>query len=215
MITIAGLSYEVDSLGVELTGDFHASQLSDPFYRYMQRWHSGLVISADESDDPITIGRADVLRLRVYDIVDSGVDPWEVLDAEEGDLEMVGRVLLDGGGFRDELDDELQGWESDLLILNHVELEPAVRGIGLGPLFASLTLEPLLGGARVVACYPAPIGGEHTDASRAEIVAKLGRTWAKAGFRPLHDGVWILDPATVEYSEAWERLHRGFGLLRD
>jgi GNAT superfamily N-acetyltransferase len=213
-MNVSGVSFDYGDVGVALAGEFHASSLCDPFYRYMHRWRASLIAHPDLDEGSLILGRADVLQLRVYDIVDSGVDPWEVLDAEEGDLEMVGRVLLDSDGFREELGEEHEGWAPDLLILNHVQLEPEARGFGLGPLFAALVLEPLLAGARMVACYPAPIGGDQDDLARAAAVAKLGGTWAKAGFQPLRDGVWIIDTAATHYVECWQSLHRSFGLLR-
>jgi hypothetical protein len=105
---------------------------------------------------------------------------------------------------------------TDLLILNHVELVPEARGVDadLAPLFAALMLEPLIAGVHVVACYPAPITSGMDDRRRAAVSAKLGQVWAKAGFIPLRDGVWVIDPSARHYSECWDTLFRRWGLAR-
>lgn len=210
MFEVQGQEFDYRDLAVKVSAAFHAASLDDPFYRFMYRWHGELV--ADLESNQVPLGTADVLRLRVFDVVESGCDPWEVLDAEEGDLEMVGRVLLDADGFAPELEEAVAGFDSDLVILNHVRLTREVRGHDVGPLFAVLMLEPLIAGARVVACYPAPLEGDHDEASRSSAIDSLGRTWAKAGFRDFAEGVWILDPAAVEYQQAWEQLLAAVGL---
>src|SRR5687768_11756271 len=111
MYEVGGCRFDAGDLEVQIATDFHAVKLDDPFYRYAQRWHGSLIASPLGSGT--VLGHADAMRLRVSELETAGLDPWEVLDAEEGDLEMVGEVFLDRAGWREELEDDLVAWEPD------------------------------------------------------------------------------------------------------
>jgi hypothetical protein len=81
-----------------------------------------------------------------------------------------------------------------LLVLDRVWLHADYRGDGLGPIIAAAVIERLGRGCSLVACYPAPFEGRCEPDDRAGSVEALGRIWAKAGFQPWSDGVWMLDP---------------------
>lgn len=139
---------------------------------------------------------------------------WLQLDAMAADLEAVATSVLDPdtGDLRPEVEDVVHAAVgSQLLILNSVTVHEPWRGYGVGALLAGEAILALDGDAQCVATYPAPLDpSEGLERTRA--VIKLERAWAQIGFKPLHEGVWVLDPGTNELGDAVDRLRSILGL---
>jgi GNAT superfamily N-acetyltransferase len=204
------LARELDS--VSLTFSLEQFLVND--LPAVQNWQVSAVVhhwadEQDELDDPTeeVIARINLVKGNL-----THVSLLSQLDAVEGDLEMVGGVLLDeDGDLADEVADELAGVGSQLLILNSVVLDPRWRGHGVGAYLAGEAIAVLDSDAHCVATYPAPLDGSEGRA-RSHAVRKLGRVWSSIGFTPFRDGVWVLDPGLVTLSDALERMRLNFGI---
>jgi hypothetical protein len=90
--------------------------------------------------------------------------------------------------------------------LERLWIEPAYRGNGLGPIVAAFAILRLGRGCRLAACYPAPLETSQISEDRDHSIEALGRIWAKVGFTPWNDGVWMLDLEAADVHDALERL---------
>lgn len=92
-----------------------------------------------------------------------------------------------------------------VLIVDTLEIRPAWRGLGLGPVIFGEVVKRLSAGVRVVFIKPAPMWMRVPPASRQDwdtAVDKLGRLWAQLGFERLDDDLW----ATLGYQPHDHRL---------
>ncbi|WP_341927877.1 hypothetical protein [Nocardioides psychrotolerans] len=138
---------------------------------------------------------------------------WDELDELEGDLETVASAILNRkrGDLAEELLDRLEGAGSSVLILNSATLAAEWRGHGVGRLLAGVALLALSDGVSCFATYPAPLDGS-TGAERDRAILELGQVWARLGFQPFRDGVWVLDPALVTLDNAVTALKSDLGV---
>ena len=154
-------------------------------YRHVERWKVTIAIdSADDHDGDLTIGDAQVIILNleagrdVRDFADTGTGQWREIDVDNQPP-----AGTDGSGAA----------PSHVLVLERVWVTPEYRGNGLGPVIATAVIDRLGRGCRFAACYPAPFEGPLRPQDREHEIDALGRIWAKVGFRPWRDGVWMLD----------------------
>lgn len=100
-----------------------------------------------------------------------------------------------------------------VLIGVSARLEPKWRGFGFGRLLVALALERLMNDATIVAFQPTPLGGVDWPVERREAaVSKLTEIWASIGFEPYKDGVMVMRPALVAFSEALAKLREHYDL---
>lgn len=162
-------------------------------YRHIERWMVTVAIGdAEHHESGRKIGDAQVIILNV----EAGRDVREFADIASGEWRDVREVPLVEGlvthsGLRAEADGLSGG--SHLLVLERVWVTPEYRGNGLGPTIAAAVITRLSRGCRLAACYPAPFEGACRPEEREREIEALGRIWAKVGFRPWRDGVWMLD----------------------
>ncbi|MDX3229855.1 hypothetical protein [Streptomyces sp. ME19-01-6] len=148
------------------------------------------------------IGSMTLFRLRLDDRF--GPHPFEA--AETHGAELSGQVLgiydLGHGGYRQAFRDTMTRPDGDLLVLHHIELDPAWRGFGLGPILASEAIWTLVDGCGAVVVDPK---GE-SDTAR----------WESVGFRrrvrPLGH---LLDPGSPEALALWKERRADFGALAE
>ncbi|MDX3697563.1 hypothetical protein PV726_46735 [Streptomyces europaeiscabiei] len=118
------------------------------------------------------------------------------MNSHSQDLCRIGETVPDGasGQWHPACEDALAHPAGDLLVMDRVILEPAWRGMGLGPVLASAAIRRLPNGCAVVACEPGSAGGrEMTEDQHRQAAAKLGRVWSTIGFEPFRDGAYLLD----------------------
>lgn len=123
--------------------------------------------------------------------LDSGVDPYEALDALEADLERIGSALFQDGGIVEQMDI----LPSHAIIIDRVRLDSEYRGQRLGPR-AVATAVRLLGRGRIaVAALIAQPDGWHEMGRHTLSVArqKVRHAWQGIGFSPFDDEVLWLD----------------------
>ena len=174
-----------------------ASLVDPPAFGHIERWTvSVLVERSNHHDDRRPIGYARVIVLNL----EAGVSLADLADTATGDWTeashpMAARTADPPGGPSDE---DAQLAEASFLVLDRLWIEPDYRGHGLGPVTACSAILRLGRGCRLAACYPAPFEADQIAEDRGRSIEALGRIWAKVGFTPWNDGVWILDLHTTD-----------------
>ena len=162
-------------------------------YRHLERWTVTVAAGdADPFEDAPTIGDAQVVIVNL----EAGRDVRDFADITSG----VWRDIHEGDSHGSSLSQEFPRAEPDgnstathVLVLERVWVAPDHRGNGLGPVIAAAVIDRLGRGCRLAACFPAPFEGDPRPEEREREIEALGRIWAKVGFRPWRDGVWMLD----------------------
>jgi hypothetical protein len=181
------------------------SLVDAPTFGHIERWMvSVLVDPPNGKDDRRDIGYARLIVLNL----EAGVTLADLADVASGDwVDVISPVVIPGddavGVARDD-DPELT--ETSVLVLDRLWIEPERRGNGLGPIVAAYAMLRLGRGCRLAACYPAPFEDAQLGADRDRSIEALGRVWAKVGFTPWNNGVWMLDLHTTDLRDALERL---------
>jgi GNAT superfamily N-acetyltransferase len=181
------------------------SLVAAPVFGHIERWTvSVLVEHPNAADGKSNIGYARVIVLNL----EAGVSLADLADTATGDW---GEVVHPVDGPTDApahatRDDDSEPAGTSFLVLERLWIEPDYRGNGLGPIVASCAILRLGRGCRLAACYPAPFEASRTSEDRDRSVEALGRVWAKVGFTPWNDGVWMLDLESTDLRDALGRL---------
>jgi hypothetical protein len=180
------------------------SLVDAPPFGHIERWTVTVVVDHPAAaDDRHDVGDARLIVLNL----EAGVTLADLADTTSGDWVDISpsetRTDTATGMARD---DDTESREMSVLILEWLWIEPAYRGYGLGPIVAACAILRLGRGCRLAACYPAPFETSQASEDRDRSIEALGRIWAKVGFTPWNDGVWMLDLHTTEVHNALERL---------
>jgi hypothetical protein len=180
------------------------SLVDGPPFGHIERWTvTVLVDHPAAADDRRDIGDARLIVLNL----EAGVTLADLADTTSGDWVDIGpsetRTDTATGMARDE---DTEAAEMSVLVLERLWIEPAYRGSGLGPIVAACAILRLGRGCRLAACYPAPFETSQASEDRDRSIEALGRIWAKVGFTPWNDGVWMLDLHKTDVHNALERL---------
>ncbi|MFE9769449.1 hypothetical protein ACFYPC_33855 [Streptomyces sp. NPDC005808] len=147
--------------------------------------------SLDAVED-VVVGRMSFVRVRMF-----GPDhPFEAMDAHTGDVAGIGEVVLDvaSGEWEPAFEAALAHPVGDLLVMDRVVLEPAWRGLSLGPVLAGAAIRRLSQNCVAVVCEPGSADGRELTADQhREAAVKLGGVWERIGFELFQDGVYVLD----------------------
>jgi GNAT superfamily N-acetyltransferase len=194
------------------------ARLSDITLRYSseERWDESSIeleiwhVAADV-DDPEGIADS----LHVGDFAFIVADPyrtsdlWGLMDGYDADLAAIAEALLEpsGNDLRRDLQEDISGIGTGVLILFHAQLEERWQGHGVGAALAAKAIRRLGGGCKAAACKPAPMPrdrGALTDHEWKRGALTLARSWSRLGFKAYRDGVMILDlglQSTVDLGE--------------
>ncbi|MEZ2391757.1 hypothetical protein AB6813_19850 [bacterium RCC_150] len=189
-------------------------ELSFPGHRLVEQWHAAAYFTDEnadlaDDDDGQVVGHAHVVKCRLGES-----EVFDILDSLEADLHTVSSAVIDpvSGHLAEEIEDEIEGFGQDFLILNRVKMAKGWRGRGIGRWFAAEVINTLSPGAAFAATYPAPMDDlEGPARKRAE--SKLRNVWGDIGFRPLSADVMILDLNVVTLDEKLHGLREKFGAL--
>jgi hypothetical protein len=192
-----------------ITLEYHLAEavslVEAPSIRHVERWT--VTVRADDTaaaDGGQSIGDARLIVLNL----EPGMTPADLADETTGDW-----VDRDWTTWRAENAGAAPGAEeldaSSVVILDRLRINPEWRGNGLGPIVAACAIARLGRGCRLAACYPAPFESPQTPDGYDRSVEALSRIWAKVGFTPWNDGVWMLDLSSNAAREALERLLPG------
>ena len=181
------------------------SLVDAPPFRHIERWTvTVLVDHPAAADDRRDIGNARLIVLNL----EAGVTLADLADTASGDwVEVISPIVIPSdvavGVARD---DDPEFTETSVLVLDRLWIEPDCRGNGLGPIVAACAILRLGRGCRLAACYPAPFETSQASEDRDRSIEALGRIWAKVGFTPWNDGVWMLDLQATDVHDALKRL---------
>lgn len=163
--------------------------VGQPNQVHLERWVVSVMIGDPESPGGrVTIGDAKVLIINL----EGGRDVRDFADTASGEWREKVRTAAEAPLAATQQPEEVQG-PSHLLVLERVWVDATHRGHGLGPIIAARVIDRLGRGCHLAACYPAPFDGACRPEDREREIEALGRIWAKVGFRPWRDGVWMLD----------------------
>jgi len=136
-------------------------------------------------------------------------DMFGVMDGYDADLGHIAQMILDpqSGEIRDDLRDQMAGFESDMLVLCRAQLEDGWRGLGLGAVLAGRAIKQLGHGCLGVVLEPASILPEsrQDDETRERAAKKISKTWEKIGFAQVGDKLMMLDLAKTTLDKCLAR----------
>ncbi len=162
-------------------------------YGHLERWTVTVAAGAtDQGEDAPTIGDAHVVIVNL----EAGRDVRDFADVTSGAWRDIHERDIDGSSLSEELpaaEPDGASTATHVLVLERVWVAPDHRGNGLGPVIAAAVIDRLGRGCRLAACFPAPFEGDRRREDRKREIEALGRIWAKVGFQPWRDGVWMLD----------------------
>ncbi|MFD6726769.1 hypothetical protein, partial [Streptomyces sp. NPDC060131] len=140
------------------------------------------------------------IRLHVIDN-NRCLDPIQACDLLSEDLLTISKALYDPvlGDVRQDVWDRV-ALPGNTLVVDRVSIDPRLRGHGLGILLTGMALDYFSHGNGVIALFPGPV--ERDSTPYEEACTRLGNAWARLGFTPYRDGVWILDPALTTLDAA-------------
>jgi len=141
--------------------------------------------------------------------MDHGITTERLGDGIDGNIAEYWEYLfdLDSGYWKDEIQDEYEALESDLLIIDCVEVHPRLRGRGIGPSVIDRTIDIFGAGCGLAACRPWPLQFtpayardrkalkrlEAPSVGRDDAIHKLRAYWSRLGFWPLGEsGIYLL-----------------------
>ena len=197
---------------------------------HITRWHARLLIpgtlaeeiwpdhppldkgDADDSQSPAStlhhlysddhvVAKAQVCAVRLY----AGSNLFEVLDCDSADMTKF-ISLTDGDYLTEDLEESIEGFGSQLVILERAIVSPEWRGLHLGPLVAALALEAVGGDARLFACHPGAFEFEQGTIERDTADKRLANLWTKFGFTIPHGSLLLADPAVTDWGAMAEKL---------
>lgn len=187
-------------------------ELSFPEHRLVEQWHAGAYFT-DDHEDPDSegkgqiIGHAHVVKCRLGE-----AQVPDILDSLEADLHAVSSAVIDpvSGYPTEEVEDAVEGFGQDFLILNRVQMAKGWRGRGIGRWFAAEVIDSLSPGADFATTYPAPMNDLQGQArKRAE--SKLRRIWGDIGFQALSGDVMILNLNLATFEDRLRTMRNKFG----
>jgi len=151
-------------------------------------------------DDQEIIGKAKVYEVKMDHIIND--DEWSLFDIFDGHSNDLGNLyeeLFADDELIPAVEDELLGYDN-IVLIKSIILKPEYRGQGLGGILA-LAIAEQFGEQDIVALKPCPISPDDPDnpagvwelprltkTAQKTIAKKLGKSYMKAGFKPLFKG---------------------------
>lgn len=175
------------------------STLSDEestVYDYVTTIHGRLYTFGDD-DEKVPIGRIRAWKIHLERIEADGQDPWEVLDAEHGELEALYSAVFDrqSGHFKPAVlrAAELVLPPSHIVVIHTVEIEEAHRGRRLSMRLMDRTMDAFGSRDGMAALFPYPLGMRGMKGHRIKrSQRRLSTYWHSAGFQPIPGSDWLV-----------------------
>lgn len=168
---------------------------------FIQTIQGRIFVQYDQDDSEQMAGSINASLLQFSDALEHGVTADQIGDSISGDIAEYWELLFDPetGRWKDELQNEFEIIQIDLLIIDCIELQPRLRGHGVGMLAIERVIEVFGGGCGVVACKPWPLQFTPAFAANPQKLEQLRppltdletsvrhlRTyWSKVGFWPV------------------------------
>jgi len=184
----------------------YPSVIEEPETRWCQNWSVKFRLESDAGDEVDRVGYAEIVVVRWAEAEAAGSGGYEVLDGHSAELEKIGVALFDDDTLSPAVEDLVDAMSGALMVLNRVWIDPKYRGQDLGPRCAAFALLELRALADFVVCFPSPFEVTLPKEDRAAAIRALGQIWARVGFEPFKDGVWLLGLATTRLDLAAREL---------
>lgn len=168
---------------------------------FIQTIHGRIFVQYDQDESEQMAGSINASLLQFGNALEHGVSADQFGDSISGDIAEYWELLFDPetGRWKDELQDEFEISRTDLLIIDCIELQPRLRGHGVGMLAIERVIEVFGVGCGAVACKPWPLQFTPAFAANPQrleqlrppltdletSVRKLRTYWSKAGFWPV------------------------------
>jgi len=166
----------------------------------------------DDDGEEQETGYITASLVQFSEAMDHGISTERLGDGIDGNIAEYWENLvdLDSGYWKQKIQDEYEVLQSDLLIIDCVEIHPKLRGRGIGPSAIGRTIDIFGAGCGLVACKPWPLqftpafAGDRKALKRLkapcvgrdEAIHKLRTYWCKLGFWPLGEtGIHLLSMA--------------------
>lgn len=120
--------------------------------------YAGAITATGDDGESAAVGRVSALRVHAGLAADHGEPLFDVCDAHSHELHVLHTLLYEPGGygFREALVRRFEAAEGDLLVLDHVVLDPRWRGQRVGLLAVRKAVDLLGGGCGLVVADVAP-----------------------------------------------------------
>ena len=167
-----------------------------------------------DTESNVSAGRMSALIVQVGRVADAGENLSDVMDSESSELGKYHAAFFNPHDFdyKDSIRRQFVDiYELDLLIINHVEIEPALRKRGLGLLVVSKTIDVFGENCGLIAMKPFPLqfgnyldlgwlppdGVEDPKTAFLLATKKLRNYWGRAGFKRVNGtDFYALSPAS-------------------
>jgi hypothetical protein len=164
--------------------------------------YAGVITATADDGGTTEVGRVGALKVHAGLAADHGEPLFDVCDSHSQELHVLHTMLYepDGHVFRDALVHQFEAAESDLLVLDHVVLDPRWRGLRVGLLAVRKVVDLLGGGCGLAVAEISPLrreAGEYlqvppswlpdhpADEDRRRAARKLRRYYRRMGFERL------------------------------
>lgn len=205
------------------------AQPTEPEHHVLEIAGKIMLAMADDTEAPA--GKLELLLVSLSTAREYGFAAFDVLDSLT-DTSHYLELIDDGGEWSEAVQDQfVDVFDSDLLIINKVEVEPRYRGKGLGILAVRTAIESFSRGCGLIALKPFPLqftGWKAPDwepsvplphnVTKAQAfrsaIKKVEKHWARLGFRRVgKTDLWALCPAHRQ--PKLERCLRGIPVSTD
>jgi hypothetical protein len=175
----------------------------------VQSIHGRILVQEDQDESEQMVGYVSASLLQFGNALEHGVSADRIGDGISGEIGEYWEMLFDleTGRWKDELQAEFEIDQTDLLIIDCIELQQRLRGLGIGLLAVQRVIELFGVGCGLVACKPWPLQFTPAFATHAQkldqlkppatdldtSVRKLRTYWSKAGFWPVGNrGIYVM-----------------------
>lgn len=171
--------------------------------------HGQIFVHHDQDESEQIAGYIRASLLQLGEALEHGLSADQLGDGISGDIADYWELLFDveTGMWKDELQSEFEIDRTDLLIIDCIELQHPLRGLGVGLLSVERFIEIFGAGCGLVACKPWPLQFTPAFAANPQkleqlrppgtdletSVRKLRTYWSKAGFWPVgNSGIYVM-----------------------
>ncbi len=187
----------------------HRAALRDPVDEDFVHSIAGKIIAETQEIAEQEVGHLEAMLVQFDDALDYGIDTFRLGDGLSGEISEYWERLfhVETGYIKQDLQADYEVLSMDLLIVEHLELHPKFRGLGLGEAAINRTIDVFGTNCGFVACQPWPM--QFTPAAKADpavlarlalpdikegvAVEKLRKYVARIGFWSLGDtGIYVM-----------------------
>lgn len=165
--------------------------------------YKGDITEYDSEDREIEVGKVEALVVQRGRMINERASTYDAMDCHSGDAYTIYVALFDAG--TDDWEESIENFydgilESDLLVVQCLELKPEHRGKGKGVEVVREVIATLGRSCGLVACFPHPLQYSVSDTIYPKkdfkaAYAKVVQFWSGLGFQKVpNTGVYTFNP---------------------